>query len=51
MVIAWSPTLVTGITAIDSERKRLVEVANLFTDVDVIEQAEVFNPTLLDSLQ
>lgn len=51
MVIAWSPTLETGITAIDNERKRLIEVANLFTDVDVIEQAEVFSPALLDSLQ
>ena len=51
MVIAWSPTLETGITAIDNERKRLIEVANLFTDVDVIKQAEVFSPALLDSLQ
>ncbi len=51
MVIAWSPTLETGISAIDAERKRLIEVANLFTDCDVIAQAEVFSPTILDSLQ
>lgn len=51
MVIAWSPTLETGISAIDCERKRLIEVANLFTDTAVVAQAEVFSPTLLDSLQ
>ena len=51
MAITWSPTIQTGISAIDNERKRLIEVANLFTDADVIAQAEVFSPALLSSLQ
>ena len=51
MAIAWSLTLQTGISAIDNERKRLIEVANLFTDADVVEQAEVFKPSILDGLQ
>ena len=50
MAIAWSPTLETGITAIDTERKRLVEVVNLFSEADVSAQAELFRPALLDGL-
>ena len=50
MMILWTNTLETGIGSIDDERKRLIEMANLFVDGDVIKQALTLSPKLLDGL-
>ena len=50
MLISWTNTLETGISSIDNERKRLIELANLFGDEQVIKEAIKISPHLLDGI-
>ncbi len=49
-MISWTNALATGICTIDEERKRLIEMANLFADEQVIKEALSISPKLLDSI-
>ena len=50
MPISWSPTLETGLSAIDNDRKRLIEIINLFEDTQAVYDAQMCSPQMLAGL-
>ena len=50
MPISWSPTLETGLSSIDNDRKRLVEIINLFEDTQTVYDAQICSPAVLAGL-
>ena len=50
MAISWSPTLETGLSTIDTDRKRLVEIINLFEDTQAVYNAQICSPQMLAGL-
>ena len=50
MPISWSPTLETGLSSIDGDRKRLVEIINLFEDTQAVYDAQICSPAVLAGL-
>ena len=47
MPISWTQTLETGLSAIDNDRKRLIEIINLFEDTQAVYDAQLCSPQLL----
>ena len=50
MAISWSHTLETGLSSIDTDRKRLVEIINLFEDTQAVYDAQICSPQMLAGL-